>query len=793
MKKILSFILVCAFAVTASAVPARRGWRAATQPDGTQMEVMTVGDEFYHYTVNREGQEVRLNENGAYEVVGNEPTAAVAKARRAQGKARRARKEFGVSPVLAEKGLVILVNFKDQSMQTENNKATFENLLNAENCTANAGYPSAAQYFSDQSYGAFNPKFDVYGPVKLSNNYSYYGGNDDMYATDAVIEACIALNSSIDFSKYDCDGDGKVDVVFVIYAGMGEADGGDDNTIWPHNSSIQELVTDYPSYTKYKKSQTLLDGVYLDNYVVACELDGAGDLEGIGTVCHEFGHALGLPDFYETEYGDNWRYARTPNNFDVMDGGAYNGDGHCPPNYSPWERYFFGWQTPENLGNDGQLLELKANGTEGYNPYQITASGTQIGATTSGECYYIENRQKTGWDRGLTGYGLLIWKVNYNQMAWSSNAPNNDATSGSPLYTIVPANNGEIGSTYKTWSKKQGSWKPDYNTGVDYSPKNTYPGSLKVTTQTVASKPLLSITEKNSVISLIYIEEPVEPVDPFEITYMANGTEFAKTTSTGKVVLPANEPAACEDGKEFVGWTATADYESETTAPTFVEAGDDTAEGAIYYAVYATKNGDVKPAVVDKLTLATTGVSGSSYAAWSNVKVSSDAVYAGNTAGGNDAIQLRSKNSTSGIITTASGGKVSKVVVTWNGNTSSERTLDIYGKNTAYSAISDLYDSNNKGTKLGSIAYGSTTLNISGDYTYIGLRSNNGALYLDAINVTWGEGGNPYSNYTTSCGGDGTAIENMEIVPTAVKAIRNGQLVIIRGNAVYSVTGARIQ
>ena len=793
MKKILSFILVCAFAVTASAVPARRGWRAATQPDGTQMEVMTVGDEFYHYTVNREGQEVRLNENGAYEVVGNEPTVAVAKARRAQGKARRARKEFGVSPVLAEKGLVILVNFKDQSMQTENNKATFENLLNAENCTANAGYPSAAQYFSDQSYGAFNPKFDVYGPVKLSNNYSYYGGNDDMYATDAVIEACIALNSSIDFSKYDCDGDGKVDVVFVIYAGMGEADGGDDNTIWPHNSSIQELVTQYPGYTKYKKSQTLLDGVYLDNYVVACELDGAGDLEGIGTVCHEFGHALGLPDFYETDYGDNWRYARTPNNFDVMDGGAYNGDGHCPPNYSPWERYFFGWQTPENLGNDGQLLELKANGTEGYNPYQITASGKQIGATTSGECYYIENRQKTGWDRGLTGHGLLIWKVNYNQMAWSSNAPNNDATSGSPLYTIVPSNNGEIGSTYKTWSKEKGSWEPDYKTGVDYSPKNTYPGSLKVTTQTVAGKPLLSITENNSVISLIYIEEPVEPVDPFEITYMANGTEFAKTTSTGKVVLPDNEPEACEDGKEFVGWCATATYESETTAPTFVEAGDDTAEGAIYYAVYATKNGDVEPAVVDKLTLATTGVSGSSYAAWSNVKVSSDAVYAGNTAGGNDAIQLRSKNSTSGIITTASGGKVSKVVVTWNGNTSSERTLDIYGKNTAYSAISDLYDTNNKGTKLGSIAYGSTTLNISGDYTYIGLRSNNGALYLDAINVTWGEGGNPYSNYTTSCGGDGTAIENMEIVPTAVKAIRNGQLVIIRGNAVYSVTGARIQ
>ena len=737
MKKILSFILVCAFAVTASAVPARRGWRTVNQPDGTQMEVMTVGDEFYHYTVNREGQEVRMNENGVYEVVGNEPTAAVAKARRAQGKARRARKEFGVSPVLAEKGLVILVNFNDKSMQTENNKATFENLLNAENCTANAGYPSAARYFSDQSYGAFNPKFDIYGPVKLSNDYSYYGGNDDMYATDAVIEACIALNSSIDFSKYDCDGDGKVDVVFVIYAGMGEADGGDDNTIWPHNSSIQELVTNYPGYTKYKKSQTLLDGVYLDNYVVASELDGAGDLEGIGTVCHEFGHALGLPDFYETEYGDNWRYARTPNNFDVMDGGAYNGDGHCPPNYSPWERYFFGWQTPENLGNDGQLLELKANGTEGYNPYQITASGTQIGATTSGECYYIENRQKTGWDEGLTGHGLLIWKVNYNQMAWSSNAPNNDDTSGSPLYTIVPANNGEIGYTYKTWSKEQGSWKPDYKTGVDYSPKNTYPGSLKVTTQTVASKPLLSITEKNSVISLIYIEEPVEPVDPFEITYMANGTEFAKTTSTGKVVLPANEPEACEDGRLFVGWTATADYESETTAPTFVKAGEAASEGAVFYAVYATKT---EGAGTQSTTYTFTSK------AWEDATDSWTGGQDGNSYDTNkNGVQVTEATAGANASTKASLSNVTKVVVTYCTNaTKGAGSIDVEVGNAKVSKEA----TKNGGVSLRDLEY--EFANASGNVK-ITVNCTTNSIYVNSITVTAAAGA-AYSDYSLVCG-----------------------------------------
>ena len=356
---------------------------------------------------------------------------------------------------------------------------------------------------------------------------------------------------------------------------------------------------------------------------------------------------------------------------------------------------------------------------------------------------------------------------------WEENAPNL-TSNGSPHFTLVPSSGTEI--------------------GADYGTKNVWPYSTKTSWTGVSGKPLKNIKESNGVITLTYIEEPVIPVDPFDVVFMANGEGFETISSTGKLILPTSQPEACTDGKVFVGWTATADYKSETTAPAFAAAGDAVEEGAVFYAVFATKDGDVKPAVVDKLTLATTGVSSFSYTAWSNVKVSSDAVYAGNTAGGNDAIQLRSKNSTSGIITTASGGKVSKVVVAWNGNTSSGRTLDIYGKNIAYSAISDLYDSNNKGTKLGSIAYGSsTTLNISGDYTYIGLRSNDGALYLDAINVTWGEGGNPYSNYTTICGGDETDVENTATPVTAVKTLRNGQLVIIRGNAVYSASGVRIQ
>jgi M6 family metalloprotease-like protein len=780
MRKILSLMMVYVFAVTVNAMPARPGFRTVLQADGTTIEVQRMGDELYHYTVNREGQEVKLNANGIYEVVGEAPTADQVRTRRAQSKMRRAKREVG-QPNLSPRGLLILANFSDKSFKSTNTKAVMDSLINAKNCQVNNGFGSAAQYFRDQSNGQYEPVFDVYGPVTLSNGYKYYGENDDQYATDAVIEACLLANqkySDLDFTKYNSDNDEYVDFVYVIYAGNGEADTEETTAnsylIWPHNYSIQEVVAYYQSgYSKYTKAQTKVDGLYLDNYAMSQELDGyTGERAGNGTFCHEFGHVIGLPDFYDTKYSTNYKQGLTPNNWDVMDGGGYNGDGHCPPNYSAWEKYFMGWLTPENLGTQGAKLTLYPNGTEQHNVYQINTSGKLESATKEGLNYYIECRQQAGWDTYIPAEGMLIWQVNYSSSAWSNNEPNN--TAGSPKYTLTIPSGTVRGGEYG----EQNVWP--------YNKTNSWSG--------VTGKPLKEITKVGNNISLIYIEEPVIPIDPFDIIYVANGEPFdTVTTTTGKVVLPTATPEACQDVKEFVGWCATATYESETTAPTFVKAGDDTAEGAIYYAVYATKNGDVEPAVEDKLTLAITGVSGSSYEAWNNVKVSSDAVYAGNTAGGNDAIQLRSKNSTSGIITTASGGKVSKIEVAWNENTSPDRTLDIYGKNTAYSAISDLYDANNKGTKLGSIAYGSTTLNISGDYTYIGLRSNDGALYLDAINVTWGEGGNPYSNYTTVCGGDETDVENTAASVTAVKTIRNGQLVIIRGNAVYSASGARIQ
>ena len=249
MKKIISLFFLCAVVLAANAIPAKRGWQTRTQADGSTIEVQQIGDEFYHFMINRDGKQVR-EVNGMYVEVGEAPTAEIAKARRAKAVARRQRQDVGTEPYLAPKGLLILANFKDTKYKSANTYAVMDSLINAVNCQVNKDgntkYPSAAQYFKDQSNGQYAPVFDVYGPVTLSQNVSYYGTDgsedgDDQHAADAVVEACKLADAAynINWSDYDWNNDGEIDFVYVIYAGKGQADGGASETIWPHNWDIE--------------------------------------------------------------------------------------------------------------------------------------------------------------------------------------------------------------------------------------------------------------------------------------------------------------------------------------------------------------------------------------------------------------------------------------------------------------------------------------------------------------------------------------------------------------------------
>ena len=202
--------------------------------------------------------------------------------------------------------------------------------------------------------------------------------------------------------------------------------------------------------------------------------------------------------------------------------------------------------------------------------------------------------------------------------------------------------------------------------------------------------------------------------DGATIYYTTDGTDPDETSTEYSAAIPVAETMTIKAIAIKDGYT---DSEIATAEYTIVDTGN---------------------WVFDELTYDLIGVSGTNYTTWSEKSTnSSSAVYAGNSAGGNESIQLRSNNSNSGIVTTKSGGKAKQVVVIWNSNTASGRTLDVYGKNTAYSTAADLYSYDNKGEKLGSIAYGETTLTIEGDYEYIGVRSYSGAMYLDAVKIAW--------------------------------------------------------
>lgn len=129
-----------------------------------------------------------------------------------------------------------------------------------------------------------------------------------------------------------------------------------------------------------------------------------------------------------------------------------------------------------------------------------------------------------------------------------------------------------------------------------------------------------------------------------------------------------------------------------------------------------------------------------SYKDFSGVTKTSGAVYAGNSANKNGSIQLRSDKSNSGIVATTSGGRISQIIITWDNSTANARQIDVYGNTNPYTSAAELYETSgntNQGELIGSLAKGETTLTIEGNYPYVGIRSNDGALYIKDITFVW--------------------------------------------------------
>lgn len=401
------------------AVPAKRGvWCSLSLVDGTEVKAQLVGDEFLHYYVSEDGTKYVQDEStGLYRKMTDEVTAqrrsAVRRAQ-AQGRQKRMLRKAQASNAFqgTKKGLIILVQFTDSKFKSGHDLALYERIANDENYSGNNFRGSIKDYFKAQSHGMFELDFDVVGICQLQHTYAYYGRNDskeeDVKPGQMVAEACLwAHEQGIDFSKYDWDGDGEVDQVFVLYAGHGEASYKDANTIWPHMY--------YLSASDYGKSLSL-DGVTVDTYACSSELNGDGNLDGIGTFCHEFSHCMGFPDLYDTSYAGWFGMG----DFDLMCSGSYNGDSKCPAGYSAYEKAECGWLTLKDMTNIEQETSIV-----GVQP--MSADGDAYIIKNKGhedEYYILENRQKTGWDSYLPASGLMITHVDYNADIWDWNMPN---------------------------------------------------------------------------------------------------------------------------------------------------------------------------------------------------------------------------------------------------------------------------------------------------------------------------------------------------------------------------------
>ena len=501
---------------TTNAVPAHPGTVKVQQPDGTTVTLRLVGDEWRHMQTTLDGYSVVRDARGfmvyaekkdgklqptsqvAHDEAGrteselafladvkkyqapdmSEETAAMYQMvqqrqqeklaiRRAQGNRATDYGKF--------KGLIILVEFNDKSFSRDDYKEIITDMVNKEGYT---GYDyqqftgSVRDYFSDNSGGKFQPQFDIVGPYKV--DYSQYDcnikGNSKIKSIlNAAIDSA-DVKGNVNFKNYDGDNDGQVDLVFFIIAGNGanyssgsNYDGNNENLWWPHRSAVWIWK----------------DGVYVSDYASSVELQGWTSmpktikLDGIGTICHEFSHVLGLPDFYDSDYEEWGGKSVTPGVWSVMDQGCYMNDARTPVGYSLYERYSVRFcDAPEVINGEGSYT---------LEPLNSSFKGYRINTPVTNEYFLLENRQKNAfkWDASLPASGMLVHRVdrtnngvwtsnkvnanpehNYYEVVWANGKDNAHSTGdvfpGSK--SVRTLNNATSPANLKTWSGKDTEW-----------------------------------------------------------------------------------------------------------------------------------------------------------------------------------------------------------------------------------------------------------------------------------------------------------------------------------------------
>ena len=399
MKKILIILLVFLTAASeaALAVPAWPGRFTYTEPDGTVRQLERHGDEYFHWTTDAEtGQVVELDLVGYWR-----PARLSAFEMQQAAALRRQANQYRMAAASGSQDFntgirhipVLLVEFTDVHFTVPDPRTRFQNLLNQPGYSDYQATGSVLDYFQENSHRRFTPVFDVFGPVELPHEMAYYGGGKgtNEKAVQAVVDGAKLLDSQIDFSNYDSDSDGVVDMLLMYFAGYSEAEGGPENAIWPHQYYVNV----------YKNVQ--LDGKLLSRYFCTAELRGnkGNTLCSIGATCHEFSHALGLPDFYDTDNEENGQSSGLYF-FSLMSHGCYNDNARTPPFLNAEERVMLGWMDADEIKElpDGVISFTSVSENVAYKSL----------TDTEGEYYLYECRDGYSWDTPLPA-GMLAYHV----------------------------------------------------------------------------------------------------------------------------------------------------------------------------------------------------------------------------------------------------------------------------------------------------------------------------------------------------------------------------------------------
>ena len=316
----------------------------------------------------------------------------------AEGKPSAPRRISSATTVGKLRSLILLVEFPDRTFVSGSAQQDFHDLLMQDNYSVNGATGSAWNYYHDNSNGRFDPEFVVAGPYRASREAAYYAGSDGTDNTpELIVETCRLADDEIDFSQFADDG--VIRDVFVFYAGHNQAETADPQTIWPHRWDVQ-------GDPRYR--DVLLDGVQLAGYACSSELNADRVMAGIGTFCHEFGHVLGWPDFYDTDYAGSGGNAPALESYSLMCSGSYNNDGRTPPALNILERWMVGWAEPEEIADGGDLELGPVTNDEGY----------LVRTPTDNDYFLLENRDPAGnkWDRHIPDVGeggMLVYHVDY--------------------------------------------------------------------------------------------------------------------------------------------------------------------------------------------------------------------------------------------------------------------------------------------------------------------------------------------------------------------------------------------